>query len=98
MKLVITSIGPASGGPAIRSTSANDVAIACIARRRSRSACTWSTAERKRALRKELGHAAASCQASASSCAMLRNSVVSSVPVSSVTVAPLALYLEKLSA
>ena len=67
VKLVMTSMGPIWLGPTIASTCAKAASISPITRRRKRSSCTWSTAERKRALRNALGQASGSCHASSSS-------------------------------
>ena len=66
MKFVMISISSRSEGTSSRSTCENTRAISCATLRRSRSACTKSTAERNRACRNKFGHASGTCAFSSS--------------------------------
>ena len=61
VKLVMVSISSRSDGTSSRSTCENTRAISFATLRRKRSACTKSTAERKRDWRKVLGQASGTC-------------------------------------
>ena len=61
VKLVIVSCSSRSDGTISRSTSLKMRAISSATLRRSRSACTQSTAERNRASRNRFGHASFTC-------------------------------------
>ena len=67
VKLEMVSISSRSDGTSSRSTSPMIRAISEAKRCRSRSACTKSTAERKRDIRKKLGQASGTCAFSSSS-------------------------------
>ena len=61
VKLLMVSISSRSDGTSSRSTSEKMRAISPATLRRNRSACTKSTAERKRAWRNRLGQASGTC-------------------------------------
>jgi hypothetical protein len=61
VKFVIVSISSRSEGTSSRSTYEKIRAISCATLRRSRSACTKSTADRNRAWRKRFGQASGTC-------------------------------------
>ena len=61
VKLVMVSCSSRSDGTSSTSTSRKMRAISSATLRRSRSACTKSTAERKRAWRNRFGHASLTC-------------------------------------
>ena len=61
VKFVIVRISSRSAGTRSTSTFSKMRAISCATMRRRRSACTKSTAERKRDCRKRFGHASGTC-------------------------------------